>query len=124
MNRPQMIKWLHEQASGPMANDPRQVDTCNMLTAIRLELERLAIRRQEIDDEAVGYADEIERLRAELAEARGHETMPCGHNSRWFAYGNPADVNSERHCLFCEVERLRARTRPTFLELDINQPTG
>ena len=50
-----------------------------------------------------------ERLRNALTDALGHgETMPCGHNSRWLVYGNPVDLDSERHCLFCEVERLQA----------------
>ena len=35
-------------------------------------------------------------------------TQPCGHDEQWTAYRNPVDVNSERYCLFCEVERLRA----------------
>ena len=51
----------------------------------------------------------IERLRNALTDALGHgETMPCGHNSRWLVYNNPVDFHSERHCLFCEVEKLRA----------------
>ena len=34
-------------------------------------------------------------------------TQPCGHDERWLAYRNPVDAESERYCLFCEVERLR-----------------
>jgi len=33
-------------------------------------------------------------------------TMTCGHDSRWLAYRNPADVRSEQYCVFCEIERL------------------
>jgi hypothetical protein len=36
-------------------------------------------------------------------------TQPCGHDEKWLTYSNPVDLrNSERHCLFCEVEQLRA----------------
>jgi hypothetical protein len=35
-------------------------------------------------------------------------TQPCGHDERWLAYRNPVDANSERYCLFCEVERLQS----------------
>lgn len=37
----QMIEWLHDMAEGPMSHNPEHADTCNMLTAIREELERL-----------------------------------------------------------------------------------
>jgi len=40
------IQWLREQAGGPMSRDPECIDTCNRLAEI---------------------ADEIERLRGELA---------------------------------------------------------
>jgi hypothetical protein len=36
------------------------------------------------------------------------KTMPCGHSSHWQVARNPVDYHSERYCLFCEVERLRA----------------
>ena len=98
MNRPLMIRWLHEQASGPMANDPRQVDTCNTLTAIRLELERLATRRQEIDDEAAGYAEEIEALRATVANLQESAVEGSDWKGRalraeaMYAYLNPRPI--------------------------------
>ena len=66
-----------------MANDPRQVDTCNTLTAIRLELVRLAARRQEIDDEAAGYAEEIEGLRATIAELQEKRLQAAVEGSDW-----------------------------------------
>jgi len=36
-----VIDWLQDMAEGPMAHNPEHTDTCNMLTAARVEIERL-----------------------------------------------------------------------------------
>lgn len=82
------------------------------------EIERLRSQHRHCDhcggtwlDDGINagcYCRVVKKLRAALSKARGHEIMPCGHNSRWLIYGNPAEVDSPRHCLFCEVEGLRA----------------
>lgn len=33
--------------------------------------------------------------------------MQCGHDSKWLAYRNPADVTTGVYCVFCELERLQ-----------------
>jgi hypothetical protein len=40
-------------------------------------------------------------------ERETERLLSCGHSSHWQAYRNPVDPRSGRHCLFCEVERLR-----------------
>lgn len=53
-----------------------------------------------------GLVQEIERLRKELY-ADG-VTQPCGHAARYTVLRDAVDKQSERYCLFCEVERLRS----------------
>jgi len=43
-----------------------------------------------------------------MTERETERLLSCGHASHWQAYRNPVDPRSERHCLFCEVERLLA----------------
>jgi len=43
-----------------------------------------------------------------MTERETERLLSCGHSSHWQAYRNPVDPRSERHCLFCEVERLLA----------------
>lgn len=50
----EMVEWLHDMAEGPMSHNPEHADTCNMLTAIRIEIERLQALVKEIGDELYG----------------------------------------------------------------------
>lgn len=49
MTQQEMITWLHDMAEGPMAHNPEHADTCNTLTAIRVELERLQAELKELN---------------------------------------------------------------------------
>ena len=41
MNQAELTEWLRDMAEGPMAHNPEHADTCNKLTAVRMEIERL-----------------------------------------------------------------------------------
>jgi uncharacterized protein YfdQ (DUF2303 family) len=41
INQTELTDWLRDMAEGPMAHNPEHTDTCNMLTAARVEIERL-----------------------------------------------------------------------------------
>lgn len=76
----------------------RQVERLRAGKHDRIEEAKLTKQLMEAKQEAA-------ELRAELAAEA--VSQPCGHAAKWLAYRNAVDLQSERYCLFCEIERLR-----------------
>ena len=89
MTQQEMITWLHDMAEGPMAHNPEHADTCNTLTAIRVELERLQADLDALKTTLAGvksmHADSLERCerlqaivnkQAELSRLTGDRNFP------------------------------------------------
>ena len=36
------------------------------------------------------------------------DTQQCGHATKWLAFREPTNLQSEMYCVFCEIERLQA----------------
>ena len=83
-----VVRWLREQASGPMTQNQEHVDTCNMLTAAANELEGLrSFKEKDLPYWKKKYADvcrERNELRAIVARMT-RDAQWAGFNTAEFA---------------------------------------